>query len=240
VADFWPNSDIGFRAPMMTNGPPLTTNGIALNFNFQSTLQISSMDEKDMPTAILEFVTPGGSLGTWVASGWSGDEEAVARIREGYARQAGPQMADSIAKRLSATQAVTVGGKEFRFALRPVRVYHPFSLTLLKATHSVYAGTDIPKEFRSRVRLQNPRTGEDREVEIYMNSPLRYGGLTFYQFQMDAGEAVTAAGRAPSSALQVVRNPGWLTPYAGCIIVALGLVIQFMMHLVGFISRRTA
>src|ERR1041384_2969165 len=73
VADFWPNSDIGFRAPMMTNDPPLTTNGIAQNFNFQSTPQISSMDEKDMPTAVLEFVTPGSSLGTWVASGWSGD-----------------------------------------------------------------------------------------------------------------------------------------------------------------------
>ncbi|MEI9960252.1 MAG: cytochrome c biogenesis protein ResB [Limisphaerales bacterium] len=60
-----------------------------------------------------------------------------------------------------------------------MRIYHPFSLTLLQATHSVYPGTDIPKDFRSRVRLQNPQTGEDREAEIYMNSPLRYAGLTF-------------------------------------------------------------
>jgi hypothetical protein len=35
-----------------------------------------------------------------------------------------------------------------------------------------------------------------------------------------------------------VRNPAWLTPYAGCAIVAAGLVFQFMIHLVGFISRR--
>jgi hypothetical protein len=40
--------------------------------------------------------------------------------------------------------------------------------------------------------------------------------------------------------LQVVRNPSWLTPYAGCIIVSLGLTLQFMIHLVGFVSRKKA
>jgi hypothetical protein len=124
-------------------------------------------------------------------------------------------------------------------------VYTPYSLSLLKATHSVYTGTataatpdGIPKDFRSRVRLENPGTGENREVEIYMNSPLRYSGLTFYQYQMAAGDVARQAGRVPSSTLQVVRNPAWLTPYAGCIMVAAGLVTQFMIHLVGFVSRR--
>ena len=114
----------------------------------------------------------------------------------------------------------------------------PFSLTLRKATHSVYPGTDIPKDFRSRVQLQNPKTGENREVEIFMNSPLRYGGLTFYQYQMDAGDVARQAGRVASSVLQVVRNPSWLTPYIGCFLVALGLVVQFLSHLVKFLSRR--
>ncbi len=72
------------------------------------------------------------------------------------------------------------------------RIYLPFSLTLLKATHTVYAGTDIPKDFRSRVQLQNPQTGENREVEISMNHPLRYAGLTFYQYQMDGGRSGAA------------------------------------------------
>ena len=71
-----------------------------------------------------------------------------------------------------------------------------------------------------------------------MNHPLRYDGLTFYQYQMDAGQATAEAGRVPSSVLQVVRNPGWLTPYIGCAMVGLGLVIQFMFHLVGFVSKR--
>jgi hypothetical protein len=88
------------------------------------------------------------------------------------------------------------------------------------------------------VQLQNPKTGENREVEISMNHPLRYAGLTFYQYQMTAGELVNRAGETPSSVLQVVRNPGWLTPYIGCALVGAGLVIQFMFHLVGFIAKR--
>jgi hypothetical protein len=122
--------------------------------------------------------------------------------------------------------------------LRPLRLNFPFSLTLLKATHTVYEGTDIPKDFRSLVRLRNPQTGEDRQVQIHMNAPLRYDGLTFYQYQMDAGEAAAEAGHTPSSVLQVVHNPGWLTPYVGCAMVGLGLLIQFSFHLVGFITKR--
>jgi hypothetical protein len=55
---------------------------------------------------------------------------------------------------------------------------------------------------------------------------------------MDAGDAAQQAGRAPSSVLQVVRNPAWLTPYLGCALVAAGLLTQFMFHLVGFISKQ--
>jgi cytochrome c biogenesis protein ResB len=131
-----------------------------------------------------------------------------------------------------------VNGTNFTFALRPERNVFPFSLTLLKATHAIYEGSDIPKDFRSRVQLQNPLTGENREVEISMNHPLRYDGLTFYQQQMTASETTEQAGLAPWSLLQVVHNPSWMTPYLGCGLVAAGLVIQFMFHLVGFIAKK--
>jgi cytochrome c biogenesis protein ResB len=147
-------------------------------------------------------------------------------------------MTQGIINKLTAPQAVEVGGKSFSFILRPLQVRHPFSLTLLKATHTVYPGTDIPKDFRSRVLLKNSKTGEKREVEISMNHPLRYGGYTYYQYQMDAGQAAQQAGRTPTSVLSVVRNPSWLTPYIGCAMVGLGLMIQFLYHLVGFVSKR--
>ena len=88
------------------------------------------------------------------------------------------------------------------------------------------------------MRIDNPQSGETREVEISMNHPLRYGGYTYYQYQMAAGEMVERTGQKASSTLQVVRNPSWLTPYVGCAMVGLGLVVQFLYHLVGFVSKR--
>ncbi len=237
VVSNWHNSDMNFRAPMMQNGPPIASNGIALNFDFRKIDDVKTTDEKNVPTAVLEFRTPTGSLGTWVASDWTGDPALVEAVRNGYA-QMGPGMAQKIAATLVTPQTLVVDGKSYTFTMRPARVRHPFTLTLLKATHTTYPGTDIPKDFRSRVRIDNPTTGEKREVEISMNHPLRYGGYTYYQYQMDAGQAAQMAGRAPTSVLSVVRNPGWLTPYVGCAMVGAGLLIQFLYHLAGFVSKR--
>ena len=237
VKEHWRNSDLNFRAPMMQNAPPLTTNGVAVNFDFRKIEDVKTMDSRNVPTALLEFSAPSGSLGAWVASDWTGDAALVEAVRNGYA-QMGAAMAQGIAAKLVAPQSVTVDGKKFTFLVRPARVIHPFSLTLLKAMHTVYPGTAIPKDFRSRVRIDNPQTGEKREVEISMNHPLRYGGYTYYQYQMSAGEMVDRSGQKPSSVLQVVRNPSWLTPYVGCGMVGVGLMIQFLYHLVGFVSKR--
>ena len=213
---------------------------MAQNFDFTDALEVKTADQKNVPTAIIELFGQGGSLGEWAVSDWMSDAQEIAGVQEYYAKQLGADMAQKIAAQLAVPQTIEMDGKKFTFTLRPTRVYHPYSLTLLKATHTVYAGTDIPKDFRSRVRIDNPQTGEKREVEISMNHPLRYGGYTYYQYQMDAGQAAQMAGLTPSSVLQVVRNPSWLTPYIGCAMVGLGLVIQFMYHLVGFVSKRKA
>jgi hypothetical protein len=238
VKSFWKNSEPQFRAPMMQNGSPLTTNGVAVNFDFHPAAEVKTMDDKNVPTAEIEIVGANGPLGDWIVSDWTSDSAMIEALKESYAQQLGADMTQKIIGDLMQPQFIFANGKKFNFALRPERTYFPFSLTLLKATHTIYQGTDIPKDFRSRVQLQNQQTGENREVEISMNHPLRYAGLTFYQYQMDAGEAAVEAGRAPSSVLQVVRNPSWLTPYIGCALVAAGLVTQFMFHLVGFISKR--
>ena len=83
------------------------------------------------------------------------------------------------------------------------------------------------------MRIQHKTTGEDREVLIFMNSPLRYNGETYYQAGFDDKQPGVKA-----TILQVVRNPGWLTPYLSCILVGAGLLTQFMTHLVGFVRER--
>jgi hypothetical protein len=238
VKQFWKNSDVSFRAPMIQNAPPIASNGVALDFDFMQKPDVKTTDEKNIPTAIIELTGQNNSPGEWVVSDWSGETALVEAVQNSYAQQVGADMAHNIAVKLAASQSVEINGQKFTFVLRPTRIYHPFSLTLLKATHTVYPGTDIPKDFRSRVTLENSKTGEKREVEISMNHPLRYDGLTFYQYQMDAGQVAEQAGRVPSSVLSVVRNPSWLTPYIGCAMVGAGLLIQFLTHLVKFVSKR--
>lgn len=245
ILKHWRNSTANFRPPMVQNGPALAPNGIAQKFDFTPKPDVKTMEDRNIPTALLEFRTAAGSLGSWVVSDWAGDPGLVDAIRNGYAESMGADMAQKIGNDLAVPQSIEAGGKKFVFTLRPTRTMHPFTITLLQATHTIYPGTitearpeGIPKDFRSRVRIDNKQTGESREVEISMNHPLRYGGYTFYQYQMDAGQLAEQAGHTPSSVLQVVRNPGWLTPYIGCAMVGTGLVIQFLFHLVRFISKQ--
>jgi len=123
-----------------------------------------------------------------------------------------------------------VEGRNYQLVLRPKRYYKPFSVTLEQFRHDRYAGTDIANNFSSKVRLVDPSGHENREALIFMNHPLRYSGLTFYQAGFDNNDTTTI--------LQVVKNPSWLTPYISCALIVLGLVIQFGMHLTNFIRRR--
>jgi hypothetical protein len=160
--------------------------------------------ERNLPAAYVELVGAEGSLGTWVVS-----------------------------TELPMPQHFTYGGRSWKIALRYRRDYLPFSLTLLKFSHDIYPGTDIPKNFSSRVRLAGPDAADRREALIYMNNPLRAAGRTFYQASYDPNDP-------KATVLQVVRNPSWTMPYVSCAMMALGLVFQFGLHLLGFARRRAS
>ncbi len=158
-------------------------------------------DESNVPTAFVELIGAEGSLGTYLVS-----------------------------PALAMPQEFTYAGHTWKIALRLRRDYQPFSLTLLKFNHDTYAGTDIPKNFSSRLHLTTPDGRDDRDVLIYMNNPLRYAGLAFYQAGFENNDRTTI--------LQVVRNPSWQLPYLSCALMTLGFAIQFGLHLVGFVTKR--
>jgi cytochrome c biogenesis protein ResB len=133
---------------------------------------------------------------------------------------------------LSAPQELTVAGRTFRIDLRPTRFYKEFQVTLIDFTHDKYPGTEIPKNFSSKVRLVSDDSHDDRETLIYMNNPLRHAGYTFYQSGFDNNDR--------TSVLQVVQNPSWQLPYIACALVTLGLLVQFGIHLFAFINKRRA
>lgn len=209
VKEYYPNSAVRARGPMVDTGPPPATQGIGAEAVVMPEAENHDMDSRNYPSAIVELIDAKGPLGTWLVSAATNFPVEP--------------------------QEFEAGGKTWRMTLRDSRYYLPYTVKLLKTKHDVYPGTDIPKNFQSRVRIENPARGENREVDIYMNSPLRYEGQTFYQYQMT--ESQLAAGPV-TSALQVVRNPSWLTPYVGCVMVGGGMLYQFLMHLIGFISKR--
>ncbi|HEY9841120.1 MAG TPA: cytochrome c biogenesis protein ResB, partial [Candidatus Obscuribacterales bacterium] len=126
--------------------------------------------------------------------------------------------------------AIAAGGKTYDVSLRFERSYKPFTLYLKDFRFDRYPGTEIPRNFESSVRLVDTQHQVDREVKIWMNHPLRYRGETYYQASYKPDEHGTV--------LQVVQNPGWLLPYISCVLVTLGLLLQFGFSLSRSLRRR--
>lgn len=166
----------------------------------------------DIPSAYVTFKKKGSgeSLGTFLVTEWWSE----------YLQMFGeprPQIVDD-------------GGKRYQVYLQPERVYKPYTLHLKKFTHEIFKKTNIPRNFASTVKLINPETKEEREVEISMNKPLSYGGETFYQSGVLGDDLGTR--------LQVVRNPGWIMPYLSCAMVSIGMIIHFGLHLAKFLKSQ--
>jgi hypothetical protein len=201
------------------------TAGLGLEWTVQERPEgngVSHEQKADYPAAYVTFKKKGTdeSLGTYLLTPWF------------YAMDVPPQK-------------LTLDGKTYEVALRWQRRYKPYTIQLLKFTHSVYPGTAIPKDFRSTVRLVDRDLHEDRQVDIYMNHPLRYRGETFYQISFVPPPEDDPNGKDRGTILQVVRNPSstlfwWPLPYWACGMVALGMVVHFVIHLNGFLRRRVA
>ncbi len=127
----------------------------------------------------------------------------------------------------------SAGGKPYQLVFRFKRYYEPYSIGLLKFSNDIYKGSDTPKNYSARVRLMNPHDHEDREVLIKMNYPLRYKGTTYYQASFDKFDPQVTV-------LQVVANPSSLVPYISCIMIAAGLITQFLSHLIRFARKPKA
>ena len=112
--------------------------------------------------------------------------------------------------------------------MRSEREYLPYSIELLDVENEFYQGTEIPFNFESDIVL-NMEGNQSRRALVYMNTPLRHDGKTFYQYQMNAAADYTV--------FQVIRNPSWLIPYIACVLVSIGLLWQFSFHLVRFLRK---
>jgi hypothetical protein len=219
---YYPNSLLQPRAQVPNPPPPVATKGpFADRYVVTSQPLTYREKERNLPVAAVELVAPEGSLGTWLCA------TAVPVIERDASGATG------IVWKEPRPQLVEHGGRKWEIALRSQRSYKPFALKLLEFRFDRYPGTQIPKNYSSRVQLTTPDGRVNREVLIYMNNPLRYDGLTFYQASFDEEHE-------KYTVLQVVRNPSWLLPYIACVVMSAGLIWQFSYHLVGFIRKRRA
>jgi len=169
--------------------------------------------ERNIRSAYVQILSPDrGPLGTWL----------VANIF----RQTLPL------REFFAPQQFEAAGKTWEIALRFKRTYLPAYVHLEDFQHDRYPGTDIPYNFSSDVTIRDKATGSTRDALIYMNHPLRFGGLTFYQ--------ASFADNDTKSMFQVVRNPARWLPYAACAIMSLGLLMQFCLSFAQHRHRRKA
>ncbi len=127
-------------------------------------------------------------------------------------------------------QTIQASERDYEIALRFQRHYYPFELELLDFAHDKYPGTEIPFNFSSKIVTHNPDSAKNQQALIYMNHPLRYEGLTFYQASFSPDETATV--------LQVVRNPGWLLPYVSVLLMGLGMTFQFGLHFTKYLKKR--
>jgi len=130
-------------------------------------------------------------------------------------------------------EKIDVGDQTYSVSLRFKRTYQPYSVTLKDVSKEDYEGTAIPRDYSSDFVLVDNENGNKLDAHISMNNPLRYGGQTFYQ----SGYHPLGGGKEATT-LAVVTNTGWMTPYVACMIVAVGMMAQFLITLTRFLNRR--
>ena len=208
VRNFFQNSRLRMLSEAESTARPIANQGPGAQIAVEAVPRATGMDDRDVMSAAIEIVP----------------------VESANGRAAPPLGTWLVSDALGAPQTFSCAGRTWQIALRPARYYKPYSVTLQKFTHERYPGTEIPKDFSSRVTLIDPEQSVNRDVLIYMNHPLRYRGETFYQAGFERDDRTTI--------LQVVRNPTFIAPYIACIVVAAGLLVQFGYHLIGFSRRR--
>ncbi len=122
---------------------------------------------------------------------------------------------------------VQAGDRRYAIDLRKERYPLDFTLRLEDFTKVDHPGTAMAKSFSSDVTVKEEQTS--RGVHISMNEPLRTKGLVLYQASW--GPSNARPGDPLFSTFAVVRNPADRAPLAGCIVIAVGMVLHFSRKL---------
>lgn len=218
VVKFYLNSDVrGLRSfgPNETVPENPATDGIGTSVIALPAMNVKGTDtggRVDLPAVYVKLTSKSGAnIGTYLASA----------------------MFDLTDNTFGKTQTVKVGEKSYDIALRFVRHYYDYSVTLNDVKKVDYKGTSKVKDYSSYITLKSPELELEIDHRIWMNNPMRFAGKTFYQSNYGMAE-----GGREFTTLQVVDNVGWMTPYVSCMIVWVGMMFHFGQTLLRYLGRR--
>lgn len=143
-----------------------------------------------------------------------GDQKAV-RIEVG-------EYKDSYWVRSGLPLSIEVDGKKYEVGLSQKSFNLPYELTLTRFKMDTNPGTSQAASYESFVDLFTG--GSNSKHHIFMNNPLKYDGLTFYQ----ASYFETQQGYG--SVLSVNYDPGRFVKYLGALLLVLGSAWHFYIR----------
>ncbi len=223
IRGYGPNCDFKFkRAPEeKIQGVAASVDrgaGAELRIELEESEEEMNPDSANFAWAVVELKDGRDRIGTWLTI-------AHPNGRNDFWKRGNEFMAPMVLQQFRHDDQLWV------LEIRQKREYLPYSIELSELANEYYQGTDLPRNFLSDVRIHEKAAANTsgRRALIYMNHPLRHDGKTFYQYQMGQVENYTV--------FQVIENPSWLTPYAACILVSLGLLLQFGYHLTRFLRK---
>ncbi|HAZ13744.1 MAG: hypothetical protein A2X86_10140 [Bdellovibrionales bacterium GWA2_49_15] len=121
-------------------------------------------------------------------------------------------------------QRVKANDNFYSISLTKKSLELPFELTLQQFKMDTNPGTKTPASYESFVNLFDGQTNNTHH--IYMNNPLKYNRMTFYQssyFEVQSGQF--------GSVLSVNFDPGRPIKYLGSLLLVIGCIIHYLIGL---------
>jgi hypothetical protein len=136
-------------------------------------------------------------------------------------------------------QPVVIGAERYEIAYDVDRKELDFEIKLIDFEAAMDPGTQQASSFESRIELTDPeKKVRSKPVLISMNNPMIWRGYTFYQsnYIPEFDESGRQTGEFVS-VFQVRHDRVWGITYLGCLIVVLGIFLQFYMKSGPFKAR---
>jgi len=127
-------------------------------------------------------------------------------------------------------------GKRWAVKLVKEKWKVPFEIKVRDFHFEYFPGTQKARVYRADVtKIEN---GDERDVRISMNEPLRHKGYTFFQSSFGPSGSDDKGDQRMYTVLAVMKNPADHWPLVSLIVSGVGLMIHFMVKLVGYLKKQ--